>query len=134
MPILWNDPIALADSGQTLHLASINDGEEKATQASVDQATAKAVELLPDSLFDDAMFMLFEWNSDKHQLDINITDAGKKQNADIIVRVILDGTYVPGVELLKYWLKDYLSSSTGFLHYSLIAAFTDADRQSVQML
>ena len=106
----------------------------------------KAVSLLDVNITQDSCYFMCEWNKRLSILSIVVTDDTKALDSLHIVQGQFkrEGIDVDdGFDQLRftskededsfanniqYWLRDYLTTSTGFMAFSLVAAFHCSDR------
>ncbi len=121
----------------TLHTACFDDASEASMASVIDQAMEKSVALLPTNIKDDSRFLLLEWDSASKTLLIVISDESKTRDSDQVVKLVFTGDIKDMDEFiadLKYYSKNFLTTCSDFMNYSLIAAFCSAGRNSTQLL
>ena len=126
------------DSGQTLLSASSSCSSESGLQASIDCALQRAIELMAVNVRDESRYFICEWNAEKNLLSIVVTDESKRVESPVTLELLLTGIaemhQEKRLDLLKFWMTDYLSSSSDFLRFSVIAIFHTGDRSRGTLL
>mgnify|MGYP000716495999 CR=1 FL=1 len=94
--------------------------------------------MLGESIDDDAMYCLFEWDEVQSVLSILVTDHSKKNDGKNIIKIQFNGLGQADIEdkteTLKFWLRDHLTTSADFMRYSLVAGFTRNGRETVELM
>lgn len=123
--------------------------DDTLVKQAIEATAANIISLLADNIQDDSLYLLFEWDPIKLELIASITDASKTRDAaphiccdfpDIRSSFArLDPTeqleqQVDLTECVKFWLHDYLATSTAFLKFSLVAIFHASTRESTELL
>jgi hypothetical protein len=119
---------------------------ESATQACID----KAVSLLSENIVDNSRYFLLEWNISKSELTIVVTDDTKNNDSKYSVKCHMTGLRdeISKIEseaaknereqelsdVIKYFTKDYLTTCSGFMTFSLVAVFHNKTRARVELL
>lgn len=127
----------------TIHSTSELATEENTLRKIIEACADKAIGLLKSNIQDDSLYLLFEWNQDLAQLNIVVTDATKRNDAQQSVcctfpNLILDLNYqaqrAAYTDSVKFWLHDYLTTCTAFFSYSLVAIFHSSTRNNTELL
>ena len=118
----------------------------------IGECVEKAVELLPLNISDDSMYLLFEWDVEQSVLSIVVTDESKSKDAARMVRSCFPALNEQHSclkqqsvdewqlkisacqESIRYWVRDYLTTCGGFMHFSLIAVFCSKSRAKTALL
>ena len=150
MTLDWNE--TQADNGSVISFAECTLTEDGHVYGALAQAIEKAVELLNDNVKDDSRYFLFEWDAVEAVLTIVVTDDDKKSDSPKVVKLALSGLAKPLETLkddavsewaataaecsdnIKYFIRDYLTTSSGFHQYSLIAIFHNESRDNTELL
>ncbi len=130
---------------KTLHEMSVSETSENAVRESIEACVGKAIQLLAHNIQDDSLYLLFEWNPHTAELNVVVTDASKTRDAPESVSCRFSSLAVElarendmqrkaYIESIKFWLHDYLSTSTTFLGYSLVAIFHTDSRANSELL
>ena len=94
--------------------------------------------MLGDSIDDDALYCLFEWEEPKSKLTIVVTDHSKTNDGKNIVNIQFNGMTQAKIEepaeTIKFWLRDHLTTSADFMKFSLVAGFTRNARSTVELM
>ena len=128
------------DKTYTVHCAQCPAEDERSACRAIDSSIDKAVELLAVTASDESRYLVFDWDSEQGSLSMVVTDESKQHDADVIVRCSLANWLQAAADKaacadsVKYWIKDYLTTCTGFFNYSLIAVFAQGDRAKTQLL
>ncbi|RNL60164.1 hypothetical protein D0911_14185 [Zhongshania marina] len=106
----------------------------------------KAVDELHSNILDNSLYLLFEFDKNL-VLNIVVTDESKQQESPYRVvcdmaslrSYLLESTHwkFKGEEfadVVKHELRDYLSTCSGFMRYSLVAVFSEGDRAKTELL
>lgn len=132
----WNTEITATN--QTLHSATCSDNTELAIKSSVLACADYAFTLFNESVEDDSMYCLFEWNQEERSLVVLVTDDTKQKEGKHLVKVALTAFEVSSeetqAEMVKYWLRDHLTTCLAFFQYSLVAGFSTGDRTKLELL
>lgn len=136
----WNTTETL---NSTLHSITELETHENTLRKAIEACADKAIDLLKINIQDDSLYVLFEWNEELAQLDIVVTDAAKKNDAQQIVRcafptlaldVVTEEQRAAYTDTIKFWLHDYLTTCTAFFSYSLVAIFHSSTRSNTELL
>jgi hypothetical protein len=132
MNIDWQEKQA----GHTVvYSTSYGGHEEKQAQQLVDKVMDKAIEILPLNIRDDSRYFLVQWCKDDGCLSIVVTDETKQCDSRWRVECRLsDVIDSDDPNQLRFWVRDYLTTSSAFIHFSLVAVFCTTDRQHTQLL
>lgn len=101
-----------------------------------------AFDLLDENVLDSSMFCIFDWLAEQNTLTIVITDSSKSKESKHVVVWQLNGAQAASIgetaedcsEELKYWLRDHLTTSLTFGKFSLVAGFSEGDRQRLALM
>ena len=106
----------------------------------------KVVDELHSNILDNSLYLLFEFDKNL-VINIVVTDESKQQESPYRVvcdmaslqPYLLESTYwkFKGEEfadVVKHELRDYLSTCSGFMRYSLVAVFSEGDRAKTELL
>lgn len=150
MTLDWNE--TPADNGSVLSFAECALTEDGHVYGALAQAVEKAVLLLDDNVKDDSRYFLFEWDAVESELTIVVTDDHKQSDSLKVVKLSLPGLAKPLETLqddavsewaataeecsdnIKFFIRDYLTTSSGFHQYSLIAIFHNESRNKTDLL
>jgi hypothetical protein len=138
--INWSCSDNNAAGDEKIHFAECTDQLDVDIQHFINGAIDQAIGIIPQSIRDDARYLLFTWDDAAAELTIVSTDDDKVNDAKECVRVCIhhwcqqDGASAEQVENVHFWIRDYLTTCPEFLHYSLIAVFTCGDRASARLL
>lgn len=123
------------------HFAQCDENHEKEIQEYLNLVLDRAIGIIPQSIHDDARYLLFTWKSDSSTLDIVSTDDHKTHDASENVQLRIEHwlqsteqSMAEQTDSIHYWIKDYLTTSSEFLHFSLIAMLSLGDRAKTQLL
>ena len=115
---------------------------EQSTESGIKEYLLKAADfalsMLGDSIDDDAMYCLFEWDEEQSILSILVTDHSKTNDGQNVVTIQFDGIAQASideqVETIKFWLRDHLTTSADFMKFSLVAGFTRDARNTIELM
>ncbi len=123
------------------HFSECHEVNENEINEYLNLVLDRAIGIIAQSIHDDARYLLFTWNSETSTLDIVSTDDQKSHDASESVKLRIQHwqespklTAEEQTENIHYWIKDYLTTSSEFLHFSLIAMFSCGDRAKTQLL
>ena len=140
------------DSEHIIHSASLVHTEASELKAAIINTINKAVELLPCNMEDTSRYFLFEWDTKTCCLTVVITDDNKEIDSRHIVQCNMSGLNRRMEELLsnsketlknsiseltqeiKESIHNYLTTSAGFMRYSLIAVFHSDSRENTKLI
>ena len=133
MTLQWNEQAQ--QEGAVLYTLSCAGNDEDAIKAGVEAALEKAVSLLDRNVRDDSRYLLCEWNADAARLQVVVSDDSKTKDAPEAVECCFEPFDAAlDVALLQFLIRDYLTTCTAFLGWSLLAAFHEGDRQRSRLL
>lgn len=149
MTIVWNE--TQGDSGRVVCLAECAETEGSVIYDALAQAVEKAVSLLADNIRDESRYFLFEWDTATSTLTIVVTDDDKKNDSPKVVQITLSGvndileapqqhagsewtTIDSCSENVQFLIRDYLTTSSVYHQYSLIAVFHNGSRDKTNLL
>lgn len=128
-------PITTGGNAQTVHTLACPGSDEAAIKLGLEAALEKAVSLLDRNVRDESRYLLCEWNAPEAWLQIVVSDDGKSQDAPEVVECRFDGfDDAVDVDQVQFLIRDYLTTCTAFLGWSLLAAFHEGDRQRSRLL
>ncbi|WP_428818351.1 hypothetical protein [Microbulbifer sp. MCCC 1A16149] len=128
-------PVAGNDSKYFVHHGSCEGSSEHEVQKAVEACIDKACDLLEQNIQDDSRYLLFEWNPKTSTLAIVVTDDGKERDSrDVVQCHFVANDIALNPDDIQFWIRDYLTTCTQFLHYSLIAAFHCDSRADCTLL
>ena len=125
-----------------------DDKIELAVQACID----KAIGFLLENVVDESRYLLFEWDVVSSTLTIVVTDDLRENDSRYVVKCLMSALdrkmnamtgedkavcekkAIEYASTIKYWVKDYLTTSSEFLKYSLVAVFHSKTRDKVELL
>lgn len=142
----------------TIHRAQVVSKNINELNVAVIHGIDRAVSLLQENIGDDSRYLLFEWQQAKSCLNAVVTDDAK--SADSPHKVVLEMPYWSSIadgildsdgpietdgkqaeqlaevfaQTLREWIHNYLTTSTGFMNYSLIAIFHADSRKKTVLL
>lgn len=134
------------------HYAECGETAEDHIKIAMALCVEKAVSLLEVNAKDESMYLMFEWNTTDSELTIVVTDQTKQRDSDNIVQCHFPAlnktmslenfpseeewksTVNEYAEDVEFWIRDYLTTCTSFLNYSLIAAFHCGNRKASKLL
>lgn len=132
----------LSQSGNhVLHRATCQAVDELAIKNAVIETAHKAAQLLVDNIEDDSLYLLFIWEPEHSLLTAVVTDDTKQNDAVHVVRCDFPESTAsthsiddPFSSSLSFWIRDYLTTSSEYMRFSLVALFTDSTRDVTGML
>ncbi|MFT6222083.1 MAG: hypothetical protein ACJA0C_001491 [Candidatus Endobugula sp.] len=147
MPLEWN--VNNTDSPRYLHQAVCNEPNEAAIKDVIDGSIERAIDCLHENIQDDSLYFLVEWNDAESSLTIIVTDDSKQKESPH--KIVSDFSRVMGQEIgsvmshttkdsnvdidkIQYWVRDFLTTSTGFIRFSLVAIFSRGDRNNTLLM
>ena len=106
--------------------------DDTAIRQVINQTIDKAVSLFPNNVWDQSRYMIFKWDSNNKLLAIVIADDSKTIESPDSVKCEITAYQRAAAQQvsqqndnIQYWIRDYLTTCTGFFSYSLIAIFYD---------
>jgi len=122
---------------QYSHQAHCKSNDESVIKKAVDETVEKSISYLDENIRDDSLYFLVEWKSDDSSLTIFVSDDTKQKESLHIVRCSFDcqtdGNNING-DTIQYWTRDLLTTSANFIRFSLVAIFSQGDRQRTVLL
>lgn len=123
---------------QVHHITTCDQTTESGIKSSALEVADYALSLLGESINDDSLYCLFEWDDEQSQLTIVVTDHSKSNDGKHIVTIQFNGlnqaSFEEKVEALKFWLRDHLTTSGDYLKFSLVAGFTRNKRETIELM
>lgn len=121
---------------QNIHQAYCAERDEASIKNAIDTSIEKAVNFLPNNVQDDSLYFLVEWLEDTNTLNIIVTDDSKHKESPEVTRCIFSHIDKPLIdpEKIQYWTRDFLTTSGGFIRFSLVAIFCCGDRNKTVLL
>jgi len=133
-----------------VYSAIFNEGKDKLIERAVQACIEKAVSFIPDNVTNESRYFLFEWDVVCSTLTIVVTDDSKENDSKIVVKCLMsvldentntnksesawsDKT-AEYAQLVKYWIKDYLTTCSDFMKFSLVAVFHSESRENTELL
>ena len=127
------------------HTAMMIDSVEQQVKLAIENCADKAIKLLKNTIQDDSLYLLFEWDLNTASLSIVVTDASKTHDSPDSVHCVFSGVYsefaqaneaqrLEYADTVKFWLHDYLTTCSTFFSYSLVAIFHNSTRQNTELL
>lgn len=128
-------------SGLVFHAAESTAVDDVAVKDAVEAALERAVACLDANVKNESLYFMVEWAPSRSVLRLAVTDAGKVQDSPEVVvcqfpalnAVLQQAEDVPArleafSDKVSFWAKDYLSTSSEFMNYSLVALFVTTVR------
>ncbi|MBA4502665.1 hypothetical protein [Marinobacterium marinum] len=148
MSLIWNETVetnpfmALSsdEDGCTFHATESSSADDEALKQDVEACLDKAVSLLNANVRNESLYFFVEWHPAQSVLKMLVTGTDKvcqAQTIPVCRFAAVDAeraAQVEFVELMKFWIKDYLSLVPGFMDFSLVAMFTDTDRDRARLV
>ena len=130
--------------------ASCEETNELAINLTIQACIEKAVSYFPEHVTDESRYLICEWDTENTTLTLVVTDDSKKYESNFKVKCFMDGlncliknTPEPELknevilsqsEMIKYAIKDYLTTCASFMKFSLVAVFHNNTRDKVELL
>ena len=135
MPLEWN--VNNTNTQHSLHQTTCKESTEAAIKTTIDGSIERAIDCLHENIQDESLYFLVEWNDTESSLTIIVTDDSKqKESPHKIVsdfRQAIPNSDVD-IEKIQYWVRDFLTTSTGFIRFSLVAIFSRGDRNNTVLM
>jgi len=103
-----------------------------------------AISKLAVNVTDSSLFFLIHWEPASSILTISVTDDCRANDSRGVVRCCFlaleeriqafESAQEEFSDTLRFWCKEYLSTDQGFTQFSLVALFTDTNRESAVIL
>jgi len=128
-----------SENEHVVYLAEFDEQSDEAIALAVQACMDKAIGFLSDNVDDESRYFLFEWNVACSTLTIVVTDDSRENDSQYVVKCLMsalddDKKSIEYVSMIKYEIKDYLTTSSEFLKYSLVAVFHSGSRGKVDLL
>jgi hypothetical protein len=124
-----------------IHYAQCNDPQDTVVQSFINDSIDRAIAIIPQSMHEDARYLLFNWDPYTASLTAVTTDDDKSRDAPESIQLDIsawlastDSVTAVQTETLHFWIRDYLTTCAEFLHYSLIAVYCEGDRSKTRLL
>ncbi|MGJ8687063.1 MAG: hypothetical protein ACSHWQ_06260 [Spongiibacteraceae bacterium] len=121
-----------------IHTSVCSACDDTTLRAAAGECVEKATSLLSENIDDDSMYVLFGWDAEQGNLMVSVSDAAKQKDASQVVccnfSALDEKNNAEFIETLKYWITDYLTTCSGFMRYSLVAAFYSESRDQTALL
>lgn len=132
--------------------SDVKESDDNVIKAAIEASVDKSISLFSHSIRDNSCFIIFEWNPALSTLIIAVTDDRKEHNSPEVVKCHFSGLndkmrltqevseteWRKNVdsysEDLKIMIRDYLTTCSAFMRFSLIAAFHSEDRSDSVLL
>ena len=141
----------ISDKNQTsenpikLHQATCQQTDTGQLKLAVLESVDKAISLLSDNIIDESRYLLFEWAPRAAELKIVVTDDDKAVDSSQVVVCYLNGSKESSKLLddshieeftitVREWIHNHLTTSAGFMRFSLIAVFHNDTRKHCRLL
>ena len=153
MPLSWKlsntgNPFATVDQfadGCRFHFAESMAVDDRAVKDDLEEAMEQAIVLLDANVKNESRYFMVEWDLLHSILRLAVTNDARSEDAEDVVALkfsaLNEQLQTEGEaeidscsEKVQFWAKDFLSTCTGFMDYSLVAVFTDSTRDKVKML
>ena len=139
------------DTEYLVFYSEVKERDDEAIKSAIEACVDKSISLFSHSIRDNSCFILFEWSVLHSTLTIAVTDDRKEQNSPEVVKCSFAGLNdkmrllkeVSEAEWqenadrysddLKLMIRDYLTTCSAFMKFSLIAAF-HSERRSESVL
>jgi hypothetical protein len=140
------------DVEQITHTANVEELLEQELNVAVIDCIDKAVSLLPDNIGDNSRYLLFEWDVNRSELTVVVTDDAKEKDSKHIVKCTLvslakkmkaleavsqedwEAKTQEMTDLTREWIHNYLTTCAAFMRFSLIAVFHNDSRNKTRLL
>lgn len=139
----WADDKAAAEC--RFHYAESSATEEEVVKDDMEAALEKAMELLNGNVKNESLYFMVEWDRPSSTLRLAVTNDRKAQDAADVVTCRFESlnrqlqaegpdSVAACSDRVKFWAKDYLSTCTEFMNYSLVALYTDTSRNETSIV
>ncbi|MET4000432.1 hypothetical protein [Marinobacterium sp. MBR-109] len=154
MSLSWSlsenlNPFVPEEKGEGLcfHAAQSSVVDDVAVKDAIEAALERAIGYLDANVKNESLYFMVEWALPSSTLRLAVTDERKCQDSSEVVSCRfseLNQQLHQGGDLqaeaqalsdkVKFWAKDYLSTNTEFMNYSLVALYTDGTRAEAKLL
>lgn len=158
MNLKWKEdviPLEVPVNGlreRRVFLAESDQIKEKLISVNIEECIDKSVALLGENITESSLYYLCEWNTMCSTLTIVVTDETKRMDSKNIVKccfntlnktchqlnaesaVERESIVNDYADRVCEYIRDYLTTCSGFMNYSLVAVFHSSDRDSVELL
>ncbi len=121
----------------TCFFAETDATEDTTIKLAIEDLLGKAISLLDNNINDDSLYFLVQWGEPQCLMSVIVTDETKTQDSSQIASCHFSGLANQSnnnrEELsvkIRFWLKDFLSTSGAFVRYSLIAIYCEGEDRS----
>jgi hypothetical protein len=130
--------------------ATLNERSDHLVEAAIQACIEKSVSFLSENIVDDSRYFLLEWDIALSALTIVVTDDTKTNDSKYSVKCHMSALgdeiskTVPETkkhdkeqelsDFIKYFVKDYLTTCSAFMQFSLVAVFHNKTRERVELL
>ncbi len=125
------------NTSQRIHYTQCAGTEADTLKHAIDTSIEQAIDLLPKNIQDDSLYFLVEWLQHNNTLQIVVTDDTKQKEAPEVVRCTIaldDNKCSENIEKIQFLVRDHLTTSGGFIRFSLVAIFGLGDRSNIDLL
>jgi len=145
-----NDTVVNSKDERIEYIATFNEHSDQLVAKAVQESIEKAVSFLPDNVADESRYFLFEWDITHSALTIVVTDDTKINDAKFVVKCCMSALdqeinsiesdsakkekVLEHSDFIKYKIKDYLTTCSSFMQFSLVAVFHNKTREKVELL
>lgn len=141
MSLIWIEKNELNHSDKTsvVFFSECHESNDEAVKVALGECIEKSIALLKKNITDDSMFLLFEWNTSRSALTVVLTDDTKTTDSPYVVACIFSSIDKQiqaddYAEQVRYWLRDYFTTCSSFMRFSLVAAFHSCSRDDACLL
>ena len=123
-----------------LHKTVSTEITESLMQQAVNATILKAAQLMGDNIEDNSLYLLCDWDMASSTLTLVVTDDSKQKDSVHVVKCEFNALNLAEekqddfASLVSYWISDYLTTSSEFMQFSLVAGFTRNARAKVELL
>lgn len=135
-----------------IYLSEFDGVEDFSVKPIIEECIDKSISYFPSNINDESLFFLCEWDCVYSILTIVVTDDKKENDSPHIIKCCFNGIDKQFKNIrnstedrwqeaansysskVKGWIKDYLTTCSGFMDYSLVAAFHSEERSASELL
>lgn len=148
MTLTWHENTL--DNAGVLHDATSDASTEHALKLAISECVEKSAQLMHLNIVDESQLMMYGWDPIQATLTVVMTDISKQHDSVHTCRCVFPSLSQQLAEAeqassssqareactqnVALWIKDYLTTCSTFMNFSLVALFHTGDRQASSLL
>ncbi|PSL11717.1 hypothetical protein CLV44_12335 [Marinobacterium halophilum] len=152
MSLIWNESVGVnpfaAIAGDAtecrFHYAESAATNDTLVKDAFEECLAMAISYLNANVKNESLYFIVAWDPTTSVVNVVVTDDQKQNDAHDVVtcrfaalneaKADQSSSLQQYSDTVKFWIKDYLSTNGPFMHYSLVALYTDGTRADTCIL